>query len=163
MNRTNLLLCLAFVTLTAVSAAPPAPNGPPDVPPVGPNAAPLVGQPRPVADEDYQNAQAAAVRLFAENGELIHLRAILEKHPKLVDARDPLAGRRKPLGNESHTPLHLAVVHGHSDVVEYLIQRGADVNADSGGGWTPLHLAARTDRLDIVKLLVESGAKVDAK
>src|SRR5262245_14595393 len=91
----NRILCTAFVTLvflalSGFAADPPRANQP----------APAVAAPQPPGD-DYQAAVAQAVRLFAEHGELEHLRAILEKHPKLVNSIDPLIGRKKPLGDES--------------------------------------------------------------
>ena len=38
-------------------------------------------------------------------------------------------------------PLHFAVVNNAPDVAEFLIERGAEVNAKDGKGWTPVDLA----------------------
>ena len=58
------------------------------------------------------------------------------------------------------TPLHYAVVHGHLDVVAFLLHAGADVNAHDERriGDTPLGEAAATCSLEMAALLVEAGA-----
>lgn len=63
------------------------------------------------------------------------------------------------------TPLHLTAHRGYSDIVKFLIDAGADVNAQEGNysKSTPLHWAAKEGNLQVVKLLVESGAKLDVK
>ena len=40
------------------------------------------------------------------------------------------------------TPLHYATVHGHTPVVERLLDKGADVGLTDANGETPLHDAA---------------------
>src|SRR5262245_37674677 len=43
--------------------------------------------PVPVAADPFRDALVASLHLFAEDGRLTHLRAILAKYPKLLDAR----------------------------------------------------------------------------
>jgi ankyrin repeat protein len=111
----------------------------------------------------YESALAAALHHFAREGEVEHVKAILEKHPRLVDATEPSRPGHKPYGTERSTPLHWAARRGHATVASYLMSRGAAINADRGCGWTPLHDAAQGGHLEIVKLLVARGANVDAK
>ncbi|MDR1385118.1 MAG: ankyrin repeat domain-containing protein, partial [Planctomycetaceae bacterium] len=71
--------------------------------------------------------------------------------------------------------LMVATQNGQLDIVEYLVERGADVNAkdtDMGNipflmaatsGKTPLMFAARNNYLEIVKYLIKNGADVNAK
>ena len=62
------------------------------------------------------------------------------------------------------TPLHIASEEGFKDIVEYLIDRGANVNIkEPSEGRTPLHLASQRGYVDIVGLLVQAGADVNAK
>ncbi len=53
-----------------------------------------------------------------------------------------------------------AVVGGEKsfDLIEFLIKRGAAVNAQSNNGMSPLIVAASIDHIDAVKLLLENGA-----
>ena len=59
-------------------------------------------------------------------------------------------------------PLHEAAVHGHSDVVKFLFEAGADVNELTGeeGGSSPLALAKHylEDNHPIFEVLEEYGA-----
>ena len=113
----------------------------------------------PASDAAYHAALVAAVHHFAEEGELVHLRAVLGRHPKLVDARKALAEGRKPNSTDYFTAFHFAADEGQEDVVAYLIEKGADVNADGGGMWTPLHRAANAGHLPVVRRLVEAGRR----
>lgn len=62
----------------------------------------------------------------ARSGELDIVRAILSKHPHLVNCRD-VDGRQS-------TPLHFAAGYNRLEVVEYLLEHGADVHAKDKGG-----------------------------
>ena len=41
------------------------------------------------------------------------------------------------------TPLLWAIAMGYYDIVKFLIDNGADVNAKDKTGWTPLHQACK--------------------
>ncbi|MFV8756337.1 ankyrin repeat domain-containing protein [Nannocystaceae bacterium ST9] len=83
----------------------------------------------------------------------------------------PVAARLLAAGSPidaepEHTgPLHAAVARGNLALVEWLLDRGADVEAvDRGpfGTLGPLHLAAIYDHADIAKLLLDRGASARA-
>jgi tetratricopeptide (TPR) repeat protein len=57
--------------------------------------------------------------------------------------------------------LHYAAFNGHAEIVDFLLGRGADVNALSTNGSTPLMMAAREGKEAIAKTLLASGARVD--
>ena len=61
------------------------------------------------------------------------------------------------------TPLHNAVDSDDKEIVELLVNNGADVNATHNGGGTPLHWAARKGHKQIVELLIANGANVNAQ
>jgi ankyrin repeat protein len=50
------------------------------------------------------------------------------------------------------------VKHGKLDVIEYLIQHGANVNMIDKKGITPTALAKRSNKGQIIDLLVKHGA-----
>jgi len=57
------------------------------------------------------------------------------------------------------TPLILASMMGHTEVVRTLIAAGADVNARGDGGYSALMDALSAGREEIAKLLTQAGAK----
>ena len=59
------------------------------------------------------------------------------------------------------TPLSWAALGRQIDVVELLIQKGADINAGNNDGNTPLHTAAFLGEYEIAELLIENGADVN--
>jgi len=95
--------------------------------------------------EDYKDIHAAA-----EAGDLEKAQQLLRADPKLIFAKDW----------ENLTPLHLAVLHGHTNLVEFLLKQGAPVNAKTKAGITPLHFAAQTGNEENAKILIEHGANV---
>jgi ankyrin repeat protein len=64
------------------------------------------------------------------------------------------------LNIKGESPLMLAALKGHKNLVEKLIKKGADVNKT---GWTPLHYAASSGQLSIISLLLENSAYIDAE
>ena len=66
-------------------------------------------------------------------------------------------------GNDEYRELHTVAYNGHKDIVQSLLDRGADVNAKDSDGWTALHWAAYNGYEEIVKALVRAGANVDTK
>ncbi|KAF1048699.1 ankyrin repeat domain-containing protein [Xylophilus sp.] len=64
---------------------------------------------------------------------------------------------------DDESPLMLAALHGHLELVKTLIARDADVNKP---GWAPLHYAVtgdQADQLAIARLLLENYAFIDAQ
>ena len=108
-------------------------------------------------------------------GELGRVRA-------LVGGNFLLASQRLPTGE---SPLMSALYRGHDDIVEMLIDAGAEIDVFAAAatgriadlrrtvdqatvqtyaydGWTPLHLAAFFGHADAVRLLLEAGADIQA-
>jgi ankyrin repeat protein len=61
------------------------------------------------------------------------------------------------------TSLHMASATGLVDVVEWLLNHGADINAEANDRWTALHYAACHSRLKAVRMLLERGADVNPR
>lgn len=68
------------------------------------------------------------------------------------------------------TALHLAAGNGNKELVEFLIKKGATINAKAEDGLTPLHWAVvkgfkdvKGDHKGVIELLIAKGADVNAK
>jgi ankyrin repeat protein len=61
------------------------------------------------------------------------------------------------------SPLHVCAAANHADMVEFLLQRGADIDSRSiGDEQTPLHFAAKNDATLSLKALLGFGANIDS-
>ena len=63
-------------------------------------------------------------------------------------------------GSHSNTTLHHAVAEGCADVVQALLDAGADIEKKDGMGRSPLLFACMGGCLDVVKMLVQAGAEL---
>ena len=75
------------------------------------------GRTRP-ADADH------AIHIAAAAGDLVRVRALLDADPRLIHLSDRSGG----------TPLHRAVVASEREVIDLLLDRGADIHALHGNG-----------------------------
>ncbi|RLN17029.1 26S proteasome non-ATPase regulatory subunit 10 [Panicum miliaceum] len=64
---------------------------------------------------------------------------------------------------EGWAPIHSVASTGNAQIVEILLERGADVDLTTDGGRTALHYAASKGRLNIAEKLIAHGAKVNKK
>ncbi|KAJ1483760.1 ankyrin repeat-containing domain protein, partial [Baffinella frigidus] len=64
--------------------------------------------------------------------------------------------------DNGQTPLHIAAQHGREGTVRLLLDRGADVSAESRDGDTPLHDVARDSGHEgVARALIHKGADVE--
>ncbi|MDR3055492.1 MAG: ankyrin repeat domain-containing protein [Zoogloeaceae bacterium] len=91
----------------------------------------------------------SALRLAAYAGRLVIVQRLVE------------AGAQIEM--EGWTPLIYAAFNGHTEVVEYLLAQGANLNAVSESGMTALMAAARGGYTDLAKRLVTLGADINLK
>ncbi|XP_047351752.1 ankycorbin-like isoform X2 [Vespa velutina] len=75
--------------------------------------------------------------------------AVASAAPELVNAPDA----------EGHTPLHLAVIAGDTQLVAVLLANGADVNAKDLEGHSVLHWATVCGEAECVRLILAAGAR----
>lgn len=83
----------------------------------------------------------------------------LDKIKKLIESTPDLLYAISPFG----TLLHDSARNGKYNVTKYLIEKGANVNAEDGKNipMTPIVSATLSGKLCIVELLYKSGAKFD--
>ncbi len=60
------------------------------------------------------------------------------------------------------TPLHEACYHGYLQVFNELLERGADIEAQSNVDWTPLHVVSWAGHMQVLEALLNVGADVHA-
>jgi ankyrin repeat protein len=99
----------------------------------------------------HKHSAYRSIHEYAIAGDAAHVAADLESHPNDLNLLD----------DGGLTPLHLAVLHCHTNVVDLLLKNGADVNHEGKDNETPLHLAAQEGCIDAVSMLLEKGANVN--
>lgn len=82
------------------------------------------------------------------NGDLDECKRLLEQ--RLVDINVTTC--------DGLTGLHEAAICGNCEMVEYLLEMGANINCCDNEGWTPLHAAASLGQTEIVELLLKNQA-----
>ena len=74
---------------------------------------------------------------------------LLKQNPSLVNSQN----------GSKQTPLHVAALNGHKDVVAWLVANGAELNPVAYNGFTPLHLVKTAD---VARILIKAGGSLDA-
>ena len=67
----------------------------------------------------------------------------------------------KDLESKEHLPIFSATIADNPEIIDLLIQNGAQINAHSYNKRLPIHTAARYGKLNALKYLVEHGADID--
>ncbi|KAL3853518.1 hypothetical protein ACJMK2_017053 [Sinanodonta woodiana] len=83
------------------------------------------------------------------NGDLAKVKQLAKKDHNALD-------------KENRTPLHLAVVKGHANIVQELLEWNAKTNLGDNQAKTPLMKAVECNKEECVRLLLEYKASVDA-
>ena len=98
--------------------------------------------------------------LYSESQRALLSQAVIAGNKEIVQQVLAKKADTNVRGKDGRTPLYLAVLHGHIEIIHLLIDSGADIDTPetSSLGETPLIHAVRSDRLDIVELLLEKKA-----
>jgi ankyrin repeat protein len=76
----------------------------------------------------------------------------LEKIQEILESEDV-----NITDESNHTILHVASYHGNEHLVEYLLDQGAQTDAQNNDGRIPLHLASQRGHVNVMKLLLNRG------
>ncbi|MFZ3376312.1 MAG: ankyrin repeat domain-containing protein [Chthoniobacterales bacterium] len=96
---------------------------------------------------DYTKYDAAV-----EGGDFVTVKALTNEDRRIVNGR----------GWGDTTPLILAAQNDQTEIAQFLVQSGADLNATAKGGATALHLAAQRNNRALAELLLAHKAKINA-
>src|SRR5512136_3340828 len=105
----------------------------------------LLVRPVPVPSQDVFD--------LLRRGDVAAVRAMVEKTPELVTARD----------DQGQALLHYAAYGQDPALVDFLIDKGAKVDLASAQTKTPLHIAAINDRREVVAALLKRGASLEIR
>ena len=103
-----------------------------------PAAAPLAGDEEPAVDKDFRD--------FAMHGSVERMKELSAAN---VNSTEALSGR---------TAMHKAAFFGHANVIAYLLELGATIDAQDADGDTALHDAAQFGHIAVVDALLAGGA-----
>jgi len=95
-------------------------------------------------------------REAANRGDVRAVQSLLNRPGRSVV--DFINGKDK----DGWTALHSATFNGHLDVVQLLVEKGADIEAWGEYHTSVLQIACQQGHMDVVRLLIEKGAYIDA-
>ncbi|MNN24951.1 Ankyrin repeats (3 copies) [compost metagenome] len=137
---------------------------------VDPNLTDARGNPMLVVALREKSIKVATVLIKAKNidfdktnpaGENALMMASLQGELDMVKLM--VDGEEAEINKKGWAPLHYAASNGHNEVVKYLVDHAAYIDAESPNGTTPMMMAARGGHIDTVKLLLDEGADLRLK
>lgn len=87
------------------------------------------------------------------NDKISDLRDLLRSDPKCANS----------VGWHGLTPLHQATLRNNQEIMDLLLDHGANVNQANAFGETPLHFACQAASLHCVNKFIENGADLRAE
>jgi ankyrin repeat protein len=94
-------------------------------------------------------------------GDTQTMRAVLDRHPALVNATTDLNPRIRPSDALAMRLIHLAIAENQFEAAKLLVERGADLNVRNADGRLPLHDCFELGRDAFRDLLLNAGAEPD--
>ena len=80
----------------------------------------------------------------------------------LKEGKDGYPAEVNSKGLDDWRPLHFASYEGYDDIVDLLLQHGADINASTIFNRNALHIAAIRGFLEVIKILCERKIELNA-
>lgn len=118
------------------------------------------------AKENENEALLCILCQSIKKGDINSLSELLEQSPELLNKNSNIIFLKKNINGKTYkiqspSLLHIAVFYNNNQIISFLIEKGANVNAKSESGDTPLHCAAVLGNVDILKHLIDHGAEIE--
>ena len=97
---------------------------------------------------DYRYGHAVDIHFAVKRGYKSLIEDLVEANPNVIHKRDEF-------GN---SPLHWAVKYNFLEIIQMLLELGADLNAKNIEGQSPLFFAYWRGEVEVIELLLERGA-----
>jgi ankyrin repeat protein len=78
---------------------------------------------------------------------------LIAENPEHVNAR----------GRFDLTPMHVAAIAGHANILSLLLEHGANLESRDKSGWTPLHHASASGNVEVGQTLLDHGADINTQ
>ncbi|XP_072753969.1 ankyrin repeat domain-containing protein 49 [Anoplolepis gracilipes] len=104
-------------------------------------------------ERNAREPNAKAILSAAEEGNLEKIKKLVSKNHLLLKCTD----------KDGYTPLHRACYGNNIEVVEYLLEAEAKIDAKTQDEWEPLHSACCWNNVECAEALISSGANINAK
>ena len=79
---------------------------------------------------------------------------------QLAEVKILVDQKQVPVNRSGWTPLHYACTNGHLEIAQFLLDKGAVVDAPSPNETTPLMMAIRAGNIQLARLLLDRGADI---
>ncbi|AVP87597.1 ANK repeat containing protein [Candidatus Phycorickettsia trachydisci] len=118
----------------------------------------------PILSATY-SGKINSLKYLAEKEVEINLENLdLRNNPKLtIELIQWLQSQGYDIKKEGHSLMHCAAYRGKTDIIEYLLSEGLDVNVKDEEGKTPIYYATKKGRFESIKYLYERGADLKIK
>ncbi|XP_013774828.1 tyrosine-protein kinase shark-like [Limulus polyphemus] len=102
---------------------------------------------QPPPPDTRQHGRSNLLHRATQEGDVMVVGELLKSCYRSLDAKN----------QEGQSAMHLACINGNNEILDMLLDAGANVNIKDAKGLTPLHYACRLNHASTAKLLIEEG------
>ncbi|TPX36279.1 hypothetical protein SmJEL517_g01648 [Synchytrium microbalum] len=114
----------------------------------------IIGEERQSRLDLVEIAKMDEIHRVCRDGDIYRVARLVSSNYKRLQRPHPITKK---------VPLHYASEAGHHEIVQELLESGADANIIDAIYWSGLHYASRNGHLKAVQILIEHGANVNSR